>query len=92
LPLEKVKTYLSDLIQAITILHDAGWIHGNINLSQIGVSLGTCKLRCSLTHQIGKISQSHYLGDIHSLAIAGFQMAFGVSINYTSELARIQIK
>lgn len=37
---------------------------------------GECKLRISLTNQT--LSKNHFLKDIHSLALLGYEMSYGV--------------
>ena len=75
----EIKKCLAQIIDAVTLLHQHGIIHGNLIPSQIGYFGGECKVRVSLTHPLSEIN--NFLIDIHAIALLGYQMAFGMIEN-----------
>lgn len=47
--MDRVKKYASDLIKAIVYLHDNEIAHGGINIFNIFVNFGECKLKTSIS-------------------------------------------
>lgn len=85
LPMKELRSYLSDLIEGLVFLHQNDIVHGSLNIFAILINFQQCKIKLNVS-DVTEAKGLDYKADVLSLAIAGYEMAYGMS----EEVARQQ--
>lgn len=78
LPMKELRSYLTDLIEGLVFLHQNDIVHDSLNIFAILINFQQCKIKLNVS-DVTEAKGLDYRADILSLAIAAYEMAYGMS-------------